>query len=103
MTDSGAWHYAFAYDIAARYYPELPEQAHYIGESEARQKLVQTYLHSVGAARESDIRKLFGWRPVELKRALEALAQAGELRKSVKVSRQPGDWVVSSQLLADIA
>ena len=25
VTEAGAWHYAFAYDIVARHYPELPE------------------------------------------------------------------------------
>ena len=41
VTKSGAWHYAFAYDIATRPYPELIEQSRYIGELDARQKIAE--------------------------------------------------------------
>ncbi len=36
VTSSGAWHYAFAYDIVARHYPELADIAHGIQENQAR-------------------------------------------------------------------
>src|SRR3990172_1647018 len=36
VAQAGAWNYSFIYEIAARYYPDLPEQARHIGEAEAR-------------------------------------------------------------------
>ena len=99
VTDSGAWRYAFAYDITARHYPDLPEQAHHIGESQARQKLVELFLRSLGAARPADLGKLFGWRPAEVSRTLDQLARSGVLRRGLEVENQPGEWIALAQFL----
>jgi len=99
VTDSGAWRYAFSYDITARHYPDLPEQAHHIGESQARQKLVELYLRSLGAARPADLGKLFGWRPAEVSRTLDQLARSGVLRRGLEVENQPGEWIALAQFL----
>ena len=48
VTQAGAWRYAFAYDLVARRYPETAEAARFIGERQARQKLVGIYLESLG-------------------------------------------------------
>ncbi len=98
VTSSGAWHYAFAYEIVARHYPELPDQAHEIREDQARAKLLEIYLHSVGAAPLNQATRLFGWRPVEAGRAIEGLARAGEILCEVKVENQPGEWLASAHL-----
>src|SRR5512136_1082139 len=60
VAEVGAWKYAFRYEITSRHMPELPEQARLIGEAEARRKLVQLYLASVGAAQIRDVVRLFG-------------------------------------------
>lgn len=98
VTQSGAWHYAFAYDIVARHYPELSDQAHAIREDEARQNLAQAYLRSLGAAQLRDLVKLFGWRPMDAARAVDALAQAGWLLKGCKLEGQPGEWLALAEL-----
>jgi hypothetical protein len=98
VTQSGAWHYAFAYEIVARHYPELPEQAHEIGEAQARQRLAEVYLRSVGAARPADLSKLFGWRPPETGRVVDALAKSDVLRRGVEMETQPGEWLILSEL-----
>ena len=41
VAKSGAWNYAFIYEITARYWPDLVEGARYIGEAEARTKLLR--------------------------------------------------------------
>ncbi len=88
VTQSGAWHYAFAYDIVARHYPKLSDQAHEISENEARQTLTDAYLRSLGAAQLREVVKLFGWRLVEAERAVNALAQTGWLLKDCQVKGQ---------------
>jgi hypothetical protein len=98
VTQSGAWHYAFAYDVVSRRYPEIPELAQPIREKEARQKLAELYFRSVGAAQVGDVRKLFGWRPAAVEGAVNALVQAGVLRRGVEIEQRRGEWVV----LADV-
>lgn len=99
VTDAGAWHYAYAYDIVARHYPDLPAQAAEIREREARRKLAEVYLRAVGAAQSGDFRKLFGWRPATLEYTLNALVEAGVARRGVEVEKKRGEWVALAELL----
>lgn len=73
VAEAGAWRYAFYYDLTHRYYPDLIEQAGKISEPAARQKILTTYFHSVGAASRRDVAKLFIWRPEDLDRTFAAL------------------------------
>jgi hypothetical protein len=99
VTQSGAWHYAFAFDIVARHYPELPEQAHQIREDEARRSLVEVYFRSLGAAQARDVNRLFGWRPLETDKILKALVNSGRLLSGCQVENQPGEWLAISDLV----
>ncbi len=98
VTDAGAWHYAFAYDAVHRCYPELPDLAHPIGEKEARRKLAETYLHAVGAAQLRDLTRLFGWRPPDAERAVEALVQQGVLCRGLELDTRRGEWFALREL-----
>jgi DNA glycosylase AlkZ-like len=98
IAEAGAWRYAYRYELTARHFPELLEQARPIGEAESRQKLVELYLRSVGAAQTRDLVKLFGW-PVELvKRTVEKLLQAGKLVEA-EHSQKPGAWLALKELV----
>ena len=101
VTQAGAWRYAFAYDIVARHYPELPEQARYIREDEARQRLAGLYFRSVGAAQLRDLTKLFRWNTRVAERAMNTLVQAGELRRGLEMENQPGEWIALAELAND--
>lgn len=98
VTQAGAWRYAFAYDIVARHYPEIPELAQPILESTARQNIVRLYFQSVGAARLNDLVRLFGWKPPLVQHTIETLVQAGFLRSAVHFDTQPGEWVMLTTL-----
>ncbi len=91
VAEAGAWKYAFIYDITARYYPDLPDRARHIGESEARQQLIDLYFGSVGAGQSGDARKLFGWSEELTARALKGLAATGRIA-SARHPKQGGDW-----------
>jgi hypothetical protein len=95
---AGAWRYAFICEIVARHFPHLPEQARAIGHAEARRKLAELYLRSVGAARTPDLMKLFGWKRDDAGRALDTLAAAGLLRRDVRLEGDD-DWAVLSELV----
>jgi hypothetical protein len=98
VTQSGAWHYAFAYDIVARHYPDLLERAHAIQEGEARQKLAEAYFRSLGAAQLREVIKLFGWRPADAERAIQALVDAGRLAAGCQLEGQPGEYLALPEL-----
>lgn len=98
VTQAGAWHYAFAYDIAARHYPEIPKLAQAIHDHSARQELVRHYFLSVGAAQLQDACKLFGWKTDPTQRAVDQLCTSGLLKQAVQIEKSPGDWIALSEL-----
>lgn len=98
VAQAGAWKYSFIYEIVPRHFPELPEQARQIKESEARRKLVELYCESVGAAAEGDVNKLFGW-----KKDLTARTLSGLVEKRILVEaehpKQKGKWLALPKLV----
>jgi hypothetical protein len=114
VMDAGSWHYAFAYDIVARYEPQLLEKSRYLGELDACQKILELYLRSVGAAQLQDVAKLFRWKPINIGLAIDKLQHSGVAKshQSVEGLRYPGkiqshpssekhagDWIVLCELL----
>lgn len=99
VTQAGAWRYAFAYDLVARHYPALPDQAHNISEREARRVLTNLYLQSVGAAQIRDLTRLFGWTLSQADRAAEELTQLGQLIRGLELENEPGEWFAVEALL----
>jgi hypothetical protein len=99
ISEAGAWKYAFRYEITARHMPELPEKARPIGEAEARRKLLQVYLASVGAAQVRDMVKLFGW-PLELtQRTIAWLVQNEIVKDGLSHPQISGEWVGLPELV----
>jgi hypothetical protein len=99
VAQAGAWKYAFIYDLVHRFYPDLPEQARPIRQAEARRKLVELYLQSVGAAPEKAMAALFGWTKGDAAQAVDALAADGVVTQSVAMEGEAGAWVALSMLL----
>lgn len=93
IAEAGAWRYAFRYEITARHMPELPEQARLIGEAEARRKLVQLYLDSVGTAQIRDVIRLFGWSPDLTHRTVSWLVQNGIVKDGLSHPHMGGEWL----------
>jgi hypothetical protein len=82
---TGAWKYAFTYEILQRHIPELPEQAAGIKRSVARQTLVSRYIDNVIAADRKMISRIFHvmrWTSAELERTIAALLNEGVIRES---------------------
>jgi uncharacterized protein YcaQ len=99
VTQAGAWRYAFAYDITARHYPQIPEQARFINERQARRVLALCYFRSLGAASTSDLARLVSWKLQEANQAIQDLVEAGELRSGFQFENQSGEWAVLSSLV----
>jgi hypothetical protein len=98
VSEAGAWKYSFIYEIVPRHYPELPEKARRIGEREAREKLLELYFESVGAAREADAVKLFGWKKELVTRTIVGLVAK---RKLVECEhpKEKGEWFALLKLI----
>jgi hypothetical protein len=99
VTEAGAWHYSFAYNAVHRVYPDLLEQARFVGELDARQKLVELYFRSVGAAQVKDVIKLFGWRPIDAQQAVDRLVKTGVVQPGVEVKNRGDAWLALPELL----
>jgi len=98
IAEAGAWRYSYRYELTARHFPDLLEQARPIGEAEARRRLVELYLRSVGAAQMRDLVKLFGW-PVELvRRTVDKLLQGGDLVEA-EHPKNVGVWLALKELI----
>lgn len=92
VAQAGAWKYSHIYEIAARHFPDLPEQARKISESQARVKLLELYFNMVGAAQMKDVNKLFGWGNEVVKRVIGKLMDAGTLVLT-EHPKVKGEWV----------
>ncbi len=99
VAEVGAWRYAFRYEITARHMPELPERARLIGEAEARRKLVQLYLASVGSAQLRDVVRLFGWPPDLTQRTVSWLVQNGMVKEGLSHPQMIGEWLAVPELV----
>ncbi len=93
IADVGAWHYAFTYDLTHRQYPNLIDEARNISESQARNKLVLTYLLSVGIAREREIASLFLWDSAVTHRVVEGLRKREEIIPDIHLENSDDSWV----------
>jgi hypothetical protein len=99
IAEAGAWKYAFRYEITARHMPELQEKARLIGEAEARRRLVELFLASVGAAQVREVVRLFGW-PLELtQRTVAWLVVNGLVRDGLSHPQMSGEWLALPELI----
>lgn len=96
VAEVGRWKYAFIYECVHRWNPELAEQARPIRQSQAREKLVELYLKSVGAVPAKQVEMVFGWGKVETGKAVDALVGAGLLARDVSVPEHGDGWLTLS-------
>jgi DNA glycosylase AlkZ-like len=99
VAQAGAWNYAFIYEITARYWPDMPEQARHIGEAEARTKLLELYFQSVGAAQMREVNKLFRWGSGLAERGVKRLVENGFLLEKVTRQDKAGEWFALAELI----
>ena len=98
---TGAWNYAFTYELFQRWFPEVPEQARGIKRSEARQVLVQRYLDNVVATDRKMIAKVFHvlkWTSRELDRTIAALLEQRTVNE-MEIEGIQGKQLVSAHAL----
>jgi hypothetical protein len=99
VVDAGSWHYSFAYDIVARHEPALIENARFIGELDARHKLLELYFRSVGAAQYRDVNRLFGWKLPDIEQTIASLVSDQVIKDHQPVDGLSGEWYLLTELL----
>ncbi len=98
VAEAGAWKYSFIYEVVTRHYPDLSEQARKITERQARSKLAELYFESVGAAQESDVSKLFGWKKELVGRTISNLVEK-RIVVTAEHPKQKGTWLALPKLV----
>lgn len=98
VVDAGSWHYSFAYDLVARHEPGLIENARFIGELDARRKILDVYFRSVGVAQSTDLVKLFKWNPKDIEQAISSLIEMNVLIMINQLNGKVGKWLVLKEL-----
>lgn len=93
VAEAGGWRYSFVYELFDRWFPEAWLSARQVTLSEARSKLVELYLKSVGRAELVRIQRLFGWTKQEAQSCVLALEQRGLINL-----REQGDWILAELL-----
>lgn len=99
VSDNGAWHYSFIYDCTHRHLPNLVAQARDISESEARRRLVLSYLQSVGAVPEAEIERVFRWNKPDIQLTLKSLLRNETITK-IQVVDQISEWLALPGILS---
>ena len=99
ISDSGAWRYAFIYDLTHRHYPQVLEAARQIKEWDAHVKLAELFFYSVGASQFKDAVKLLGWHKRDLERAIMRLIDRNILVKTSVTGGTQADWFSLKKLL----
>lgn len=97
VAEAGAWRYSHIYEIVTRHFPDLPEQARTISESQARMKLLDLYFASVGAAQLRDVTKLFGWKKEIAERVVNKMMERGGI-VAVNHPRREETWLALKRL-----
>lgn len=92
VAQAGAWKYSHIYEITARHFPDLSEQARKIKESEARMKILELYFNMLGAAELKEVNKLFGWGNEVVKKTVHKLMENGKLVMA-EHPKLSGEWV----------
>jgi uncharacterized protein YcaQ len=97
VAQAGSWNYSHVYQVVPRHFPDLPEQARAITESQARMKILELYFASIGAAQLRDVTKLFGWSNEIANRTVNKLVEHNILVKTTH-PKQAGEWIAMPTL-----
>ena len=76
-----------------------PKAARNISEKEAREKLINTYFQSVGAAQIRDLSRLFQWEKKLITQAVNRLIETGKIRGGLEYQDEIGEWFAVEQLI----
>jgi len=74
VAETGAWRYAFIYELFDRWFERIPAQARPIKVRAAQEEIVAACLQASGAASAADLARMLGWPIADIRRTLQRLA-----------------------------
>jgi hypothetical protein len=90
--------FSYRWDLVEAWLPDGVRVGRRLGRPDAARRLLERYLRGAGWASPRALARLFGLDRAEVRRALDALEQAGAVRPGVRVAGLPGEWVVHQDL-----
>jgi len=96
---SGAWHYAFVYDLFHRHFPDQINISRSISESAAKKLLILTYLKSVGSCTEKDLSKLFRWDQTSIETEVKSLVSSSQIIDNIGLNNDIHPYLSLTELL----
>ncbi len=98
ISDRGAWHYSFIYDVTHRQFPELPFLSQSIQEIDAQMRILKSYLRSLGTSNIQQIKKFFQWSEPAIRKALDGLINNEDILPNPVVDQSVQEWFTIKQL-----
>jgi hypothetical protein len=98
-SQNGAWNYAFVYDLFHRHFGVQIEKSRTISEAAAREKLILTYFHCVGAGTNRDIAKLFHWESPAIETTIKKLVQSNQILDNVTLINDKHTFICLPELI----
>jgi hypothetical protein len=99
ISEAGRWHYAFVYELTHRYMPEISELSKEISIKQARMKLAQKYLDSVGMASEAEVSSLFHWPHEITQKTLLHLVEENQIQAEGELENSADQYYLSPNLI----
>lgn len=97
ISEAGAWHYSFVYDLTIRRYPHIMEEARFIKDEQAYDIILSAYFSSVIAAPQNQIQKCFQWLPQNINDSLQRLLSKNFIQH-IDVEDAPGKWYILTKI-----
>mgnify|MGYP001059039469 CR=1 FL=1 len=95
ISDANRWGYCYVYDLLPRHFAGVVEASAQIGGSQARAKILLSYVRTVVATTPSQVARLFDWQPGDVERAVARLAAQEGLQSGVQIAGLPGEHIDS--------
>ncbi|MBN1657377.1 MAG: winged helix DNA-binding domain-containing protein [Anaerolineae bacterium] len=93
-SDANRWGYMYVYDLFHHHFPAIVAAARNISGAQARETILLRYLHTVVAATEADIARLFGWTPRDVALLVARLANEQKLRAGIQIEGLDGEYLI---------
>lgn len=103
ISDSGRWQYAHIYGIVPHHIPDLLDKAEKISEPQARQKILRSYLESVGAIEVKQAARLLGWKVALCQKTVQTLVEQGVLVDDVKLKGKEEQLIAITELVSQLS
>ncbi len=99
ISQNGAWHYSFVYDVFHRNFLDSIQRSRTISEFSARAKLLDQYLRSVGCSTIREITHIFRWTSEEIQQTIKFLSKSGVITSNIETKGEKEIFVCLTEFI----